>query len=265
VEQNKRLTETVRVFIGTEPKTEIARKVLECSIRRQTDSKVEIVPMLGSRWEYDTTGFKQGTGFSLRRWLIPEYCNWQGRAIYLDADQLLLADIWLLWRIPERQPKKDCAAWMTYQPSKFSKKPHPNSSVMVIDCAAAKQQTFFNFSKLTTHLRAEPTQKTYADVMYPTWLEPAPVEIDIHWNALNVYDREKTKLLHFTKEDSQVWYNPKHPLAHLWKRELSKAIALGYITKEEFVAALGKWGEKEDWRKMNGLHPAYKTFLSEFK
>ena len=60
---------TVRVFIGTEPKTEIPRKVLECSILRRTEMRVEFTPMIGREWEYSTAGIHVGTGFSLRRWM----------------------------------------------------------------------------------------------------------------------------------------------------------------------------------------------------
>ena len=38
-----------------------------------------------------------GTGFSLLRWDIPRRCNYEGFAIYLDSDQIVLADIYDLW------------------------------------------------------------------------------------------------------------------------------------------------------------------------
>ena len=115
------VSEKVRVFIGTEAKTEIARKVLECSIQRRTETKVECVAMIGREWEYSHEGIPFGTGFSLRRWMIPEYCNWQGRAIYLDADQLMLGDVEELWTMPRRLGSpRTRATWMTHQPDRKS-------------------------------------------------------------------------------------------------------------------------------------------------
>jgi hypothetical protein len=38
-----------------------------------------------------------GTPFSCFRFAVPELCNFEGRAIYLDADQLVLGDIGELW------------------------------------------------------------------------------------------------------------------------------------------------------------------------
>ena len=65
----------VRVYIGSEPKTEIARKVLQCSINRRTNADVEYVVMMGKEWEYDHSKFHVGTGFSLRRWMIPAHAG----------------------------------------------------------------------------------------------------------------------------------------------------------------------------------------------
>lgn len=252
----------VRVFIGTEPKTEIARKVLECSIRRKTNSEVEIIPMIGKEWQYDHSDFKVGTGFSLRRWMIPAYCGWHGRAIYLDADQIVFSDIWDLWCQPDYHPEPGCAAWMTYQTSKFSEKvPHPNSSVMVIDCVAARQQEWFHIENVLKYLKEHPSQKAYGGLMYPNWMKPMPGRIPNEWNSLNTFVEGKTKLLHYTKEPEQPWYVPDHPFALKWKLEFQIAMTLGYIGEEEVREAVAMFGVQEDWRKTNGLHPEYLSFI----
>lgn len=253
---------SIRVFIGTEPKTEIARKVLECSIIRRTDAQVEFYPMIGREWEYSTEGIKVGTGFSLRRWMIPAACNWQGRAIYLDADQLVLGDIQELWNKPNAHPAPHgTSAWLTYQPDKFSKSPWPQSSVMVIDCAAAKEQWGWYIDQILAYLKANPTQEKYADFMHGTWMEPKPKQIETHWNNLNEHYPGKTRLLHYTKEPEQPWYKPDHPLAKLWQQELNIAIHLDFVTREMMEEALSKWAVKEDWRPTNGLHPDYRKFV----
>lgn len=255
----------VRIFIGTEPKTEIARKVLECSVRRHTEAEVEFVPMIGPAWEYDTSGFAQGTGFSLRRWMIPAFCNWEGRAIYMDADQLVFSDVWDLWTVPDQRPVPGCAAWMTYQPSKFSAKPHPHSSVMVIDCAAAVTQPYFHIARVLDFLRGHPAKADYARIMFPDWLNPPPGRLGVEWNSLNVFAEGKTKLLHYTKEPEQPWYEPDHPFAYKWKLEFQVALNAGYITPEEVRDAVGNFGKKEDWRPTNGLHPDYLKFIDPYE
>ncbi len=257
------LGEKVRVFVGTEPKTEIARKVLQCSINRRTNADVEFIPMIGKDWHYSTEGFHQGTGFSLRRWMIPAYCGWHGRAIYLDSDQLVFSDIWDLWTQPDQRPVQGCAAWMTFQPSKFSAKPHPNSSVMVVDCERAKALPFFHIDRVLEYLKNNPSKEAYGNLMFPNWMKPGPGQIGVEWNSLNVFAPGKTKLLHYTKEPEQPWYVPDHPFALQWKLEFQIALNLGYVTPEEVREAVGKFGKREDWRPTNGLHPDYLEFLKK--
>ena len=253
---------SIRVFIGTEPKTEIARKVLECSIMRRTDAQVEFYPMIGKEWEYPTANIRVGTGFSLRRWMIPAACNWEGRAIYLDADQLVLGDIQELWNKLQTHPAPfGTSAWMTYQPDKFRKTPWPQSSVMLIDCSAAKAQWGWYIDNVLRYLKENPTQEAYANFMHATWMDPQPKQIETHWNNLNEYYPGKTRLLHFTKEPEQPWYKPDHPLAKLWQQELNVAIHLEFVTKEMLEEALAKWNVKEDWRPTNGMHPDYRKFV----
>lgn len=262
--------ETIRVFVGTEIKTQVAFRVLAHSIRRRTKHPVEITPMLGHpRWEYSTEGFKQGTGFSLRRWLIPEACDWQGRAIYLDADQIVLGDIADLWQMPLSHPHKgdkEPAVWCTYQPDKFRKEPWPQSSVMLIDCGAASRGGFgWRRETMLKHLRKHPTREAYADFMHGTWMSPQPVKIPTAWNHLNVYKAGETKLLHYTKEPEQPWYKPDHPLASLWHEELDSALHSGDLPFKEFQQALNRWKVREDWRTSNGLHPYYRKYLRLYR
>ncbi len=267
------LAEKVRVFIGTEPKAEIARKVLECSIKRHSNSEVECIPMIGAAWQYSTAGFQQGTGFSLRRWMIPAFCGWKGRAIYLDADQLVFSDIWDLWTKPEQIPNDKASVWCTYQPDKYNVKPAPQSSVMVIDCEKAKDEWGWRIDEVLGYLKLHNSKDKYADFMHMVgtngpapgvrnwWTIAPPARIGVEWNSLNVFAPGKTKLLHYTKEPEQPWYKPDHPYAMQWKMEFQIALNLGYVTGDEVKEAVANWGKKEDWRPTNGLHPEYLEFI----
>lgn len=262
------MADTIRVFIGTEPKTEIARKVLEFSIRQRTKANVVFTPMIGPGWEYSTERFKQGTGFSLRRWMIPAFCNWTGRAIYLDADQLVFTDIEDLWTQPEQVVNKDASIWCTYQTDKFSpKKPLPQTSVMVIDCDKAQHENAgWRIERTLAYLSGMP-KDTYSAFMHCKfttgyWTRKKPQEISKNWNCLNTYDKKTTKLLHYTKEPEQPWYFPQHKLSALWHTELYAAMRDGVVLEREVVDAVAKFGVKEDWRGTNGLHPFYMKFVT---
>src|ERR1041384_3501278 len=111
--------EGMRIFIGTEPKTKIAECVLHYSIAKHTKQPFTFTPMVGPAWAQPRDLWKS-TGFSFCRFMVPAHCKFKGRAIYLDADQVVLADIAELWRYPSRQARTGCAAWLTYQVDKFS-------------------------------------------------------------------------------------------------------------------------------------------------
>lgn len=254
----------IRICIGTEPKTELMRYVLQYSILRRTASAVEFTPMSGTWWDTKTAGLstaRTGTGFSTRRWLIPEYFEWAGRAIYLDADQIVLADIEGLWDMPDVQPCEGCAAWMTYQQAPWipAKTPTPvyNSSVMVIDCEAAKHANwdFQRLVNIITNPKAPVAE--YRKFMYPDWMRINPEIISNDWNSLDTTS-ETTKLLHYTDEPRQPPYFPSGNLASLWREELVEALKAKYIPKEVWDTAVSLWSAPRlDHRKTQGLHPDY--------
>lgn len=256
------MDDKIRIYVGTEPKTEIFRIVLEHSIKVRTKADVIVTPMIGQGWEIPPD-MPAGTGFSLRRWLIASKQG-TGRAIYMDADQLVRGDVYDLWSFPDMHPQAGCTTWCTYQPDKFSKSPWPQSSVMVIDCDAAAGQWGWNPTQMYDYLRGKDGRsKEYVDFMHATWQKPAPMKIPTEWNHLNVLN-SGTKLLHYTKEPEQPTYNPSHPHADIWRKELVDTIKAGLIPKAMFEEALANFGKQVDWRKSNGLHPIYKKYLPLF-
>lgn len=100
--------QSIRVFVGCAANHEDAesQQVLEWSIRKNTNRPVDIVWMQLSKdpesfWYSDgDKGWQTdlwATPFSAFRWSIPAYCGFEGRAIYMDSDVILKADIGELW------------------------------------------------------------------------------------------------------------------------------------------------------------------------
>lgn len=261
------MSEPIRIFIGTEPKTAVACKVLEHSIRSNTHADVEVTPMIGPEWEYSIAGIKVGTGFSLRRWMIPAACNWQGKAIYLDADQLVFGDIQQLWLSDQRPTvngTSDATIWCTWQTDKYSpSSPVPQTSVMLIDCNKAFEGGGWQIDQVLDLLRSKPDAKTYGDFMHGMWLLPRVARIREEWNHLCKYEEGVTKLLHYTKEPQQPWYDPYGPLASHWQKALEAAVDDGAVTNDDLEKALAKWNRREDHRKMNGMHPFYRKYVKK--
>ncbi len=257
----------IRIFIGSEPKTLIAQKVLEFSLLEQLKGKREIEFCDLSSDDNWTTHTKEGvhavlgTGFSLLRWDIPRRCNYKGYAIYLDADILALGDVGRLWQADVDYPNEDASIWCTYQPSKWFKKPTPETSVMFIDCAKAKanQQTMEHmidwFNKY-----GDPERKEYIRYMRCLNHHIPPQQIPTNWNHLNER-HEDTKLLHYTKEPEQPWVNPDHPHRKIWEKWLVKAIKVNYIDKKIISKALKAFRPYSRSVRGEGLHSHYKYLL----
>lgn len=101
------MTDPIRIFVGTDERQAPAEQALERSIRENTRREVEITWMRsgdpgwgeeGNRGrplsEYrPKSGHGWGTYFSCFRLAIPSLCDYQGRAIYLDSDMIVLGDI----------------------------------------------------------------------------------------------------------------------------------------------------------------------------
>lgn len=104
------MTDTVRVFVGTAANHEDveSQSVLEYTLRSRSSLPVEITWMRQSR--DPTSPFYCGQGgwdtshwttpFSGFRWAISSFCGYAGRAIYMDSDVIVRADIAELWNTP---------------------------------------------------------------------------------------------------------------------------------------------------------------------
>lgn len=132
---------TIRVFVGTPANNEDleCQAVLDYSARlHHPADDLQITWMMLSR---DPTSFwysdpqkKQGwntrtwaTPFSCLRWGIPAACGYEGLAIYMDSDQVFLADVAELWK----QPIPDRKALLMSSDGA--------SCVMLMDCARMKK------------------------------------------------------------------------------------------------------------------------------
>ena len=101
----------IRVFVGCAPNHEDAESqaVLEWSIYKHCTEPVIITWMKLSRdpdspfYGWETA--RWATPFSGFRWAVPELCNFESRAIYMDSDVIVMSDLSELWNA-ELEPGK---------------------------------------------------------------------------------------------------------------------------------------------------------------
>jgi hypothetical protein len=241
------MTESVRIFVGCPANNEDleCQAVLDYSLRKRASQPLDITWMMLSRdpesfWFSDPRSTPRrgwntktwATPFSPLRWGIPAACNYEGKAIYMDCDQIALADIADLWN----QPIPDGRALLMKGAA---------SCVMLMDCAAMKPL-------LPEAETLKSTEGLYRTVRKSAINHSAPFKGD--WNCLDgnghksIYDGD-VKVLHYThiptqpnhrhararlkREGKPHWYpgpDQKHPRAEvteLFDTMLAEAVAAG--------------------------------------
>ena len=267
----------IRIFIGSEPKTSIQRDVLKFSILQNTKEKVNFYPLEADEsWRTKRkSGYRStlGTGFSLLRWDIPERCNYRGSAIYMDSDQLVFGDVKDLWEQDIRHPSPGCSIWCTYQAvwgkkDKFKEFPSssvsPETSVMLIDCAAAKDNQP-NMEAIIPFIEKDDDRSNYIKIMRCAKHKVQPQEINVRWNRLNKHIYNDTCLLHYTQEPKQPWYNPNHAHAKLWLHYLNNAVKEGFISIDRIKEAIASFEPPEHKIRAQGLHPYFSQVIENNK
>ncbi len=92
----------IRVFIGFDPRETVAFHVLSQSIHARASEPVSITPIMLSQLKDLMTRERnplQSTDFSFSRFLTPYLCDYEGWAVFMDCDMLVLKDMAELWAL----------------------------------------------------------------------------------------------------------------------------------------------------------------------
>jgi len=142
----------IPIFIGYDSKVKIAYHVLAESILRKSSTPVTISPINLSNLKNIYTRKQDplaSTEFSFSRFLVPHLMNYNGWAIFMDSDMVMLSDITELWNLRN----EDYAIQVCkhdYTPSSKNKFLSNNqtiyakknwSSLMLMNCSKCKTLT----------------------------------------------------------------------------------------------------------------------------
>lgn len=209
----------VKIFIGTSAngEDEIAEKTLVYSLEKHSSEPLEIIFMRNKEDGFmgKFSAGKWATPFSDLRWAIPEYCDFKGRALYMDVDQLNLKDISLLYNIDLKGKAIAC------RPQRCC--------VMVMDCEKLK-----SFILPVSKIKEMPsyTYKAFGNLT----AKKERTDIDARWNCMDGEGRAIDDIwhLHFTNMATQPWHPSwiKRPaknhlridLVNLWTKYSEEAL-----------------------------------------
>lgn len=212
----------VRVFVAATVSEALPVKVLEYSIRQHASATVVVTPLYEAGIPIPHPRDRENqprTPFSFQRFLIPQVCEYQGVAIYLDSDMLVFKDIVGLWR----RPFGLANVLTSYVDSASGRK--PQFSVMLMDC----NQLDWSIQDIVDRLDAG--ELSYEQLMYECALASASDVIEPDWNSLEAYKEGRTALLHYTDMNTQPWVSHLNPLGYLWVSALRQALREGVISR----------------------------------
>lgn len=222
----------LRIFVGAQEREIIPARVLEFTINEHATVPVRVTQLPAVTRTPRDPSKRQRTPFSFSRFLIPELCGFQGRALYLDSDMHVFDDVSKLWDIPFDGAKVMCTN-QTWIPPQWKNNPgfHPGRqmSVMMLDAAALPW-------KIDDIIDAmDRDELTYEQLMFEMALVPSDEVTDAlptGWNHLEHYVDGETKLLHYTAIPTQPWTSEDNPLRKLWEGAFVRACQAGYIDAE---------------------------------
>ena len=192
----------IRVFIGYDSAEAVAFSVLERSINARASEPVAVAPVMLSqvRGVFSRPhNSLQSTEFSFSRFLVPWLAGYEGWAVFMDCDMLMLDDVAKLWKLRDERyavqvvkhthvPKED-VKFLGHTQTKYEKKNW--SSVMLMNCARCRALTP-EFVSNATGLELHQFKWLGDDALIG--------ELPSRWNHLVGYDapRADAALVHFT-------------------------------------------------------------------
>ncbi len=248
-----RSTTPVTVFISSGEASLLERKVLMYSLRRNSRRDLDIHVFNGTHNTIEREGhppqpapmslkvkYQNVTEFSNYRFLVPEVCGHQGRAISMDSDVIALGDIGELF--DAEMGDNDLLA----KPAAYGDKVDEQwgLSVMLLDCARTRLALDQYFDEIEVGLYS------YTDLhqMRPPFLARHPFKIgriDPRWNEFDCRYKD-TRLIHYTNLYSQPWKFRSHPHGDLWFEYFEEARKAGYITDRDIELTLVRAYARKD-------------------
>lgn len=227
--------EVIRVFVGADRSQMLAVPVLEHSIKRHTDARVEVIPMLDLPVPAPKDPRNgQRTGFSFSRFCIPKLAGYQGKAIYMDADMLVFQDIRELWNIPfdgakviiQKEVKHED---VTLNKAGAPKKRKKQCAVMLLDCGRLD----WDIHQIVGEMDAG--KYDYEGLMYDLCIlaeDEIKFGVPFEWNSLEHYDPQ-TRLIHYTDVYTQPWTAIGNQWGELWFDEVRLMLRNGTLNWEQ--------------------------------
>lgn len=220
------------VVIGATRRQWLPAKVCEYTVRIRTSVELDIIHTFDKKYG-DTTPLTamNRTGFSFVRFAVPELAGYQGRALYMDSDMLVMKDLNILFGLSLHDAS--------------ILRPKNQTAILLYDC---ERLNHWNSSEYLRRL--ETGQYQYRQLMESLYEPRLGIGIPDQWNHMDVYVKGFTGILHYTDMARQPWLYARNPLASYWFEALRGAIKGEFVSvtdveREVKAGHVGDWVLKE--------------------
>jgi len=227
----------LRIFIGYDHRQPLAYNVLQFSLYRRASKPVAIAPLVLPALPMKRAGL---TPFTYSRFLVPWLCDYQGWALFLDIDFLVLGDAAELFALTDDR----YAAMVSKNPKKFEW-----ASMILFNCGHAANRV------LTPDYVEDPKRCVSPHTM--DWLSPDLVgAVPGEWNHLVGYDapRGDAKMVHYTQGMPIYEETTGSEYRDAWLSEHKASNSTS--NWQELMARSVHAGKTADGRLVAKLHPS---------
>lgn len=195
----------MRIFVGYDPRQPVAAQVLIHSLYTRASRPISVTPLVLAQLPITRRGL---TEFTFTRYLVPYLCNYEGEALFMDADMLCLTDITTM-------PCPDAAVSVVKNPRRFEW-----PSLM-----------YFRNERICELNLDLIENGTPQDLKWAESIGELPPE----WNHLVGYDKPNpdAKIVHFTQGIPCFKETFDCEFGEEWRREAKASV--GTVTWEEIM------------------------------
>ncbi|MBW4441672.1 MAG: hypothetical protein KME10_10635 [Plectolyngbya sp. WJT66-NPBG17] len=277
----------IRVFIGSSPKNLIEEQVFCHTLLKNISQSLEIYSIDGTTGSATCLNTREvktlppevlprisgQTAFSLARWAIPEWCNYQGRAIYCDSDQLCLADMAELWNsdlsgstiaaVSLKQARSHKHYIETFMSEFYkSSEDYYLASVMLLDCEKVtwRLESLIDLIEQNVFSRSN---LMFVGSDFRTYFNLKVTPLAPEWNHLDCATSQ-SKIVHFTDTTRQPWLFHHHPLTPFWEQFYLSAIQEGYLSLETIRKSYEKGWITHRTYAIAQMNPMLRSIINPF-
>lgn len=241
----------VRVFIGSGEASLLERKTLIYSLRKHCSRDLDLYVFNGTHNSIEHNDeepvlakmplwikYQNYTEFSNYRFLIPEICGHEGRAIFLDSDMVCLGDIAKFFdqdmnghdMLAKSEAYKGDSCW--------------GMSQILFDCS----KCHFDLETIFTEMKNEEFSNADLHQMKPGFLSKYPFKLAGYDSTWNVFDHcdANTNLIHYTNLGTQPWKFAGHQFEDVWFRYFNEARKAGVVTGQDIKKTLSRAYARQD-------------------